>query len=89
MKSGLLVAARGGVSRLGAADRGPLPDILSIWFDGVGVVVDFAIEPRVNAGHMIALEIVIDVSLPVTVHLVSAALGKLHAAEVELPRLSG
>src|SRR6202795_1531519 len=82
--AGLLVPARGGVSGLGAADRAPLADILGIRLDGVGVVVDFAIERRVDARQVVSLEIVVDIGLPVAVHAVGAALGKLHAAEREL-----
>src|SRR6202030_1167534 len=82
--AGLLIPARGGVSGLRAADRGPLADILGIRLDGVGVVVDFTIERRVDARQVVALQIGVDIGLPVAVHIVGAALGKLHAAEREL-----
>ena len=89
MRAGLLIAARGGVSGLGAADRAPLADIPGIRLDGVGVVADFAIEGGVDARQVVSLEIVVDVGLPVAVHVVGAALGKLHAAEIELLGLGG
>jgi len=50
---------------------------------------DFAIQRGVDARHVVTLEIVINVRLPVTVHLIDAALGKLHAGEIELRGLAG
>src|ERR1700716_3311537 len=89
MWAGLLITARGGVSGLGAADRAPLADILGIRLDAVGVVADFAIEGRGDARQVVTLEIVVDIGLPVAIHLVGAALGKLHAAEIELLGVDG
>src|SRR5208337_686435 len=87
--AGLLVLARGGVSGLRAADRGPLANVLSIRLNGVGVVINLAIERRVDARYVVALEIVVDVGLPVAVHFVGAALGKLHVREIELAGMGG
>src|SRR6202795_4552382 len=87
--TGLLIPAWGGVSGLGAADRAPLTDILGIRLDGVGVVVDFTIERRVDTRQVVSLEIVVDVGLPVAVHFAGAALGELHTVEGELLRLGG
>jgi hypothetical protein len=56
---------------------------------GIGAVIYFAVERGVDAGYVIALEIIVDVCLPVAVHLVGAALGKFHGAKVELLRLGG
>jgi len=66
-----------------------LADVLGIRLDGVGVVVDFTIERRVDARQVVALQIIVDIGLPVAVHVVGAALGKLHAAKGELLGLDG
>ena len=46
-------------------------------------------ERGVDARHMVALEIIVDVGFPVAVHLVGAALEELHASEIELPGVRG
>ncbi len=50
----------------------------------VSVVVEFAIQSRMHAGQVVTFEIVIHISLPVALHVVSPAFEQLHPGKVKL-----
>src|SRR6267154_73789 len=86
---GLLIASRRGVPRLRPANRRPLAHVIRMRLDGIAAIVDFAVKRRVHARDVVALKIIVNVGLPVALHLVGAPVGKFHSAEIELFGLAG
>ncbi len=56
---------------------------MGVGFDSIGIEVEFSVQAGVHGGQVIALEVIVDVGLPVAIHVVSAAFEELHVLEGE------
>jgi len=53
-------------------------------FNYVSVEIEFAVQPWMNAGQVVTLEIVVDISLLVALHVVSATFKQFHPGKIKL-----
>src|SRR5580704_5023655 len=79
----------GFVFRFHRSNRRELLGIVAIGVGAILRVIDFAHEPGMRDGDVVALEIVVNVHLPIAIDDVVAALDGLQALELEAARLFG
>jgi hypothetical protein len=85
----LLISAGSCIAGLSSADGAELSHVLGMRFDRVGIEVQFPVQSRMDARQMVALQVVINVCLPIALHVIRAALEEFHFREWEFVSLPG